>query len=487
MELTCKAKIDDSHGRTRLEWAYSSEAPATRLAVPVTGSRELDTAPTTQQPKGSPAIPTTGSGTQSKYYDLSALDELPTVRAVRVMLRSAAEVEHQLFIQYLYAASSLRDPLAAGIVADIAVEEMGHLLTVNNLLIALDGDPYFGRGPDNPTTPTDDPFAFKLRAASQSTLAMFTAAESPGPTTLNSWFARVELARILKIADTPLGRHPVQRVGALYQRIVELLTSESSLDEAFASATQYFSIQASPREAWSRAGVSRRMIVEPIANRREAIIALNKIMTQGEGFLNDDQSHFTRFRRVYRGMLLPRAFPSAFHALPMTTGRSNPALCGLWRALGLYSPDFDALEPGGKSASALPPTLQALTDLLNTRYQLLLVRLYEIFAPNAVAARNIRIDSALREMRFVLSPLMDCIRRNVAAGGVCPDLYELPPYFDPHDRDTQAALQIDLPNRSSTLLSEWKGLTPASGTLEGIATAINDIETALSHLPRSDL
>jgi hypothetical protein len=470
MELTCKAKIDDSHGRTRLEWAYSSEEPSTRAAVPVAGGSELGTAP----------------NKQAEYYDLSALDALPPVRAVRVMLRSAAEVEHQLFLQYLYAASSLGDPLAAGIVADIAVEEMGHLLTVNNLLIALDGDPYFGRGPDNPTTPTSDPFAFKLRAASQPTLAMFTAAESPSPTALHSWFARIELARILKVADTPLGRHPVQRVGVLYQRIVELLTSESILDEAFASAMQYFSIQANPREAWSHAGVSRRMIVEPITNRKEAIIALNKIMTQGEGFLNDDQSHFTRFRRVYRGMLLPRAFPSFFSAL-MTTGQSSPPLRGLWRALGLYSPDFDPLEPGGKSASPLPPILQALTNLLDTRYQLLLVRLYEIFGPNAVGARSVRIDSALREMRFVLAPLMDCIRQNVATGGVCPDLYELPPYFDPHDRDQQAELEADLPNRSSTLLSELKGLAPTSGTLEGIATAINDIETALAHLPRSGL
>ena len=84
MEFSCKAKIDDSHGRTRLEWAYSSEEPSTRVAVPVTGSRELDSAPTTQQTKGSPGIPSTGSGAQSEYYDLSALDELPPVRAVHI-------------------------------------------------------------------------------------------------------------------------------------------------------------------------------------------------------------------------------------------------------------------------------------------------------------------------------------------------------------------------------------------------------------------
>jgi rubrerythrin len=73
---------------------------------------------------------------------------LPPVRAARVLLRSAAEIEPQLFLEYLYASSSLKDPLAAGIVEDIAVEEMGHLLTVNNLLVAMDGNPYFGRGRD---------------------------------------------------------------------------------------------------------------------------------------------------------------------------------------------------------------------------------------------------------------------------------------------------------------------------------------------------
>jgi hypothetical protein len=240
------------------------------------------------------------------------------------MLRSAAEVEHQLFLQYLYAASSLKDPLAAGIVADIAVEEMGHLLTVNNLLIALDGDPYFGRGLDNPTTPTSDPFAFKLRAASQPTLAMFTAAESPSPTALSSWFARVELARILKIADTPLGHHPVQRVGALYQKIVELLTSESSLDEAFASATQYLSIQASPREAWSHAGVSphdRRAHYQP------------------------ERSHHCAQQNHDPGGRLLRRRPIALHAISSCISRDAPA-AGFSLCLLCASNDGRSIEPG---------------------------------------------------------------------------------------------------------------------------------------------
>jgi hypothetical protein len=79
MELTCKASIDDSHGRTRLQWTYPSEKP-------------YELAPDS-------AVTTTASSKQSEHYDLSALDDFPPERAVRIMLRSAAEVEHQLFLQ----------------------------------------------------------------------------------------------------------------------------------------------------------------------------------------------------------------------------------------------------------------------------------------------------------------------------------------------------------------------------------------------------
>jgi len=469
MELACKARIDDEHGRTRIEWQVSGAG--------------LPTAPA-------------DFAAPSAHFDLSDLDKLPPPRAVRVMLRSAAEIEHQLFLQYLYASCSLKDSRAARIVGDIAVEEMGHLLTVNNLLVAMDGDPYFGRGPDTPAAGSGDPFAFELRAASRTTLAIFTAAESPDPEVLESWWTRRELRKIFDEADASLQWGRVQRVGALYQKIVRMMKSEPVLDADFASAAQYLPIQAAPTEAWTFAGVSRHMIVERITNRHEAIHALEKIMTQGEGPLNDDDSHFVRYRRLYRGMRLPRMFPQAFPALLAPEDGSKAWLHALWCALGLYSPAFDPLEPGAPADLATPsPVSKTLAQLLDARYQLLLVRLYQIFTPNPATARRVRIDCALREMRFVIAPLTDSIRRAVAAGGGCPPLYALPPYFDPHTGPKQQTLQADLLHETDRRVRELQlgqELRPGQqvtapaydfGSLGSIAAAIQDLESVLATLP----
>jgi hypothetical protein len=64
---------------------------------------------------------------------------------------AAAEVEHALLTEYLYAAYSLTPgPTAPAAqlrrtIVRIAVEEMGHLITVQNLLLALGEAPYFDR------------------------------------------------------------------------------------------------------------------------------------------------------------------------------------------------------------------------------------------------------------------------------------------------------------------------------------------------------
>jgi hypothetical protein len=271
---------------------------------------------------------------------------------------------------------------------------------------------------------------------------------------LRSWWARLELRWIFAMARTPQVLR-VQRVGALYEHIVKKMKAERSIDGNFASAAQYFPIQASPSEAWASAGVSRHMIVERISNHREAISALMKIMAQGEGPLNDANSHFVRFRRVLRFM-----------------------------RFGRYSHDFHSLEPGtqaGMSPVSSPtPVSRALAQLLDVRYQLLLVRLYQIFAPNPDAARRIRIGCSLREMRFVIAPLTDAIRTAAAAGGGCPAMFTLPAYFDPHTRPEQQSRQASLLRDTETLIKELQVLMPSSGTLGGVAATIHDLEGVLA-------
>jgi hypothetical protein len=225
----------------------------------------------------------------------------------------------------------------------------------------------------------------------------------------------------------------------------------------------------------------------------------------GEGFLNCEDSHFERFRRVYRGTRLPRRFPGVFSALVLRAEGSGRGLHALWRALGFYSAAFDGLEPGGAdgtgggaegSRSAPSREARLLAALLDVRYQLLLVRLYQIYGtdPGAEAelamARRIRIDCALREMRFVIAPLMDCIRQVAAASGGCPALYNLPPYFDPHMRDEQQRIQADRLSDTKRLVDDLCDAAHSSGgigcaavgTVQSVTAVISDLEVALATL-----
>src|SRR4051795_7201007 len=100
------------------------------------------------------------------------------------LLQLAAEIEHALLVQYLYAAFSV-DPSASGVPAtafadifDTAKEEMGHLLTVQNVLIALGAAPSLYRE-DMPADTSFYPFPFMLEPASRSSLAKYVLAEMP--------------------------------------------------------------------------------------------------------------------------------------------------------------------------------------------------------------------------------------------------------------------------------------------------------------------
>ena len=92
------------------------------------------------------------------------------------LLAEAAEIEHTLMCSYLYAAFSLKPVTDAGLSAreaeaverwrraimGVAIEEMGHLLLVSNLLVAVGGRPHFMR-PNFPVSPGYFPSGVVLR------------------------------------------------------------------------------------------------------------------------------------------------------------------------------------------------------------------------------------------------------------------------------------------------------------------------------------
>src|SRR5215210_8512247 len=107
------------------------------------------------------------------------------------LLHSAAEIEHALMVQYLYAAYSLGEGNFQGtnvpstaqtlvndwrrMIVATAKEEMGHLITVQNLLRFIGGTLNFERE-DFPFR-TLYPFHFQLEPLTKASLAKYVAAE----------------------------------------------------------------------------------------------------------------------------------------------------------------------------------------------------------------------------------------------------------------------------------------------------------------------
>ena len=99
----------------------------------------------------------------------------------RDLLRAAAEIEHGLLVQYLYAAYCCTKLNIRGPIAQIAKEEMGHMISVQNLILATGAHPYFGRE-EFPTAATADdvfPFPLTFEPLSLDSLAGYIVAESP--------------------------------------------------------------------------------------------------------------------------------------------------------------------------------------------------------------------------------------------------------------------------------------------------------------------
>lgn len=252
-------------------------------------------------------VPTTGLTPEEELIDL---------------LENAAEIEHGLMIQYLYSLYSSKDQIISGALLNIAIEEMGHFVTVQNLLLACGHLPYLGHSDwNNPNL--FQPFPFKLEPISRGSLAKYSVAEMPDPNSIDKT-QYPDLEEILNEADSSAGVVvDGNRVGLLYAKIYWLLrANDEVLDlpslepwtgfpvEEFASDPDLagrhvadgflvdMSLQNATPEHWK--GNHTSVIVEVITNRSDALNAIAKISEQGEGFGDTSQSHFDKFVKAWR-------------------------------------------------------------------------------------------------------------------------------------------------------------------------------------------
>jgi hypothetical protein len=249
------------------------------------------------------------------------------------LLSMAAEIEHSLMVQYLYAAYSLggaqvppqhRDSVLEWqqVVLGIAKEEMGHLVTVQNVLKLLGGPLHLDRE-DYPWVSSFYPYAFTLEPVSQKSLAKYVVAESP-----DVWpddIPAEERTAIEKLASDD-GVHPVARVGVLYDKMIAILSDAKYIpDNLFRPDT--YPYQASWDE-WGRGYADGKrgstpksapnVLVIRAASRTQAVAALKAVAEQGEAVSTaqaTEDSHFRRFLGVYREFSKVAGWPPAL-ALP---------------------------------------------------------------------------------------------------------------------------------------------------------------------------
>jgi hypothetical protein len=225
------------------------------------------------------------------------------------LLAEAAEIEHTLMCSYLYAAFSLKLADEQGVSAaqgealerwrktilNVAVEEMGHLVMVANLTVAVGGRPHFGR-PNFPVAPGYFPsgVAVRLTGFNADTLEHFIFLERPqGVAGEDSEaFAQGDYQREQARPGLMPSAQDYATIGHLYEAIrVNLVALDRDLggDRLFLGD--------------AGAQVGREVIdltgVEPITTLEAATAALDIIVEQGEGSPADrDESHYRSFLAI---------------------------------------------------------------------------------------------------------------------------------------------------------------------------------------------
>jgi hypothetical protein len=282
------------------------------------------------------------------------------------LLHIASSIEHALMVQYLFAAYSLNDGVESSefrkkvvlwrnLILSIAKEEMGHLLTVQNVLCLLGGPVELVRE-NFPWDSEFYPFEFRLERLTVGCLACYLYAEmSNGVPDLPQ-----ELKPLAQSAEKAAQRHIQRRsegirkplpdlqrpglhqIGILYQRIIEILADrhkipnsvldhgsvrfQASMDEwgrgygavitkegAYAATRVADGGHASAnfrkrREEIEDTATHANTIIETAATRQQAIDALMSIVEQGDASdTRSAGSHFERLGLIMTQLLNLRA------------------------------------------------------------------------------------------------------------------------------------------------------------------------------------
>ncbi|HEV7403439.1 MAG TPA: ferritin-like domain-containing protein, partial [Chthoniobacteraceae bacterium] len=326
------------------------------------------------------------------------------VELVKTLLQAAAEVEHALLAEYLYGYFSL-DPNSTFTgdqgftLREIAIEEMGHLMCVQNLLLSVGAGPHFNLQAEapNPGEQAIYPFPLHMRPLTKAALATYVTAEAPVPLPGLSEEDRAAAVEADTLSKQELAGGVIH-VGMLYARLLWLFrdddqgggpqdfTEDMTVHFGDARLPSDFVFQTEGQETQDGWGTEPAgFFVETVASRADARRVMQRIAVQGEGWdtLPDTApSHFERFLAIFR------AYPAEN---VLRTNAENPVLPN------------DPPWPGNAVSTPLAGDAEILGRFFRLRYRILLGTLGLLLFPTVgTALRDLARAHALFGMRRAL-------------------------------------------------------------------------------------
>ena len=434
--------------------------------------------------------------------DLARLDPAPASaeQEAIALLRIAAEVEGALLAQYLFSAGSLLPGISVTVpgfdhpiqsddwydaIRMIAKQEMGHLITVQNLLLSLGATPHLDRE-NFPSRSPLYPFPFSLQPVRLSTIARYVCAEAPREVAPADKADLVDAAHVANIGDQ------VPRAGQLYERLYYLLQDGEAPQDPWRNVVNPFphwpSWHVEPgkiglnqdRQAtaveWRGQGSEEppdtAVYALSVQDKSSARTAVYTVGLQGEGPIGGDGvTHFDKFLRIFRELRAVGGQPG------------TPAFVR-------NQADDPRTGSAGNATISHPATL-LWAKLCNVRYRMLLMDIalsLSVGTTGQVAATSAnRVDFigwAFREMLVATKPLAEELRQmplsEAGNGAMAGFPFELPEQPLPTDVSAQIAEIVANLADSRQLRAQISGTLHPTPKQQGILRMLENLDTSIS-------
>jgi CDGSH-type Zn-finger protein/truncated hemoglobin YjbI len=409
--------------------------------------------------------------------------------ALIYMLCEAAELEHGIMCQYLFAAFSLKQAAAEGLtqpqlaavtrwrkqVSHVATQEMLHLALVHNLLSAIGAAPHLAR-PNLPQPADHYPAGVQLALLpfGEQALRHFMFLERPEGMDLQDAEGLAAVARaepMMSERDIVPRRQDFATVGHLYRSI------EAGIAGLVAAHGEDWLFVGPPR-AQATQDHFRWPELVAVTDAVSAQRAIDTILEQGEGPRGDwRNAHFGQFVAIlddYEQMT--QADPAFAPVRPVVAANVRPP------------------ESGAQVPLISDPLTARVTDLFNVGYEILLQIFERYFAHTQETDVQLKVlaDATVALMLQVIKPLGDLITTlPVGPGqpgsnaGPSFELFYETDYLMPH-RDAAWALLTERLAEAAWLceaLREGRG-AQIGQHLEPVLAALRQIARTLAvHLP----